>query len=37
MALQDEIVTKKKDISTDGYPMSIGELINLYKDGELDI
>lgn len=37
MALQDEIVNKKKDISTDGYPMSIGELINLYKDGELDI
>ena len=37
MALQDEIIFKKKDISTDGYPMSIGELINLYKDGELDI
>lgn len=37
MALQDEINEKKKEISTDGYPMSIGELINLYKDGELDI
>jgi uncharacterized protein with ParB-like and HNH nuclease domain len=37
MALQDEIINKKKDISTDGYPMSIGELINLYKDEELDI
>jgi Protein of unknown function DUF262 len=37
MALQEEILTKKKDISTDGYPMSIGELINLYKDKELDI
>jgi hypothetical protein len=37
MALQDEIINKKKEISTDGYPMSIGELVNLYKDGELDI
>jgi hypothetical protein len=37
MALQEEIINKKKEISTDGYPMSIGELINLYKDGELDI
>jgi hypothetical protein len=37
MALQEEILIKKKDISTDGYPMSIGELINLYKDNELDI
>jgi hypothetical protein len=37
MGLQEEIIFKKKDISTDGYPMSIGELINLYKDKELDI
>lgn len=37
MSLQEEIINKKKEISTDGYPMSIGELINLYKDGELDI
>ncbi len=37
MALQDEINEKKKEISTDGYPMSIGELISLYKEGELDI
>lgn len=37
MALQDEINEKKKEISTDGYPMSIGELISLYRDGELDI
>jgi hypothetical protein len=37
MALQEEIILKKKEISTDGYPMSIGELVNLYRDGELDI
>jgi hypothetical protein len=37
MALQEEINEKKKEISTDGYPMSIGELISLYKEGELDI
>ncbi len=37
MALQDEITNKKKEINTDGYPMSIGELTNLYRDGELDI
>lgn len=37
MSLEDEIKTKSKDISTDGYPMSIGELISLYEDGELDI
>ncbi|HQV37532.1 MAG: DUF262 domain-containing protein [Flavobacteriales bacterium] len=37
MALQDEILSKKREIITDGYPMSIGELVNLYKDDELDI
>ena len=37
MALEEEILAKKKEISTDGYPMSIGELISLYKEGELDI
>ncbi|RYY48716.1 MAG: DUF262 domain-containing protein [Chitinophagaceae bacterium] len=37
MALQQEINEKKKKIHTDGYPMSIGELISLYRDGELDI
>lgn len=35
--LQDEIDEKKKEISTDGYPMSIGELARLYLDEELDI
>lgn len=37
MTLEQEIEEKKKEISTDGYPMSIGELISLYKEGELDI
>jgi len=37
VTLEDEIKIKSKDISTDGYPMSIGELISLYEDGELDI
>jgi hypothetical protein len=37
MSLQQQIDDKKKEISTDGYPMSIGELMSLYKDGELDI
>lgn len=36
-SLQAEIDTTKKEITTDGYPMSIGELSSLYKDGELDI
>ncbi|HBG5207999.1 TPA: DUF262 domain-containing protein [Clostridioides difficile] len=35
MSLQDEILTKSKEIQTDGYPMSIGELINMYRDEEL--
>ncbi|WP_243110519.1 DUF262 domain-containing protein [Clostridium perfringens] len=37
MNLQREIDNKSKEIKTDGYPMSIGELINLYKDEELEI
>lgn len=37
MSLQDEIDTRRKEIHTDSYPMSIGELINLHRDGELDI
>ena len=37
MGLQEEINAKVKEISTDGYPMSIGELMNLYRDGELEI
>lgn len=37
MSLQSEIDVKSKEIHTDGYPMSIGELITLYRDGEMDI
>jgi hypothetical protein len=35
--LQDEIDSRRKEIKTDSYPMSIGELANLYRDRELDI
>lgn len=37
MSLDDEIRERRKEIQTDGYPMSIGELMNMYRDGELDI
>lgn len=37
MSLANEIESKSKEIRTDGYPMSIGELINLYKDGDLTV
>ena len=37
MALSDEIREHRAEIRSDSYPMSVGELVNLYKDGELDI
>lgn len=37
MALADEILTAQKKVVTDGYEMSLGEIINLYRDGELII
>jgi len=37
MGLDEEIQQKGKEISTDAYGMSIGELVSLYKNGELDI
>lgn len=37
MALQDEIDLAKTNINTDAYAMSIGEIINLYRDQELVI
>jgi Protein of unknown function DUF262 len=37
MSLQDEIDAARADIRTDDYSMSIGEWLNLYNDGELDI
>ena len=36
-SLQDAITARRRDISTDSYPMSIGELTNLYREGELDV
>lgn len=37
MSLQEEIDKKSIEVQSESYSMSIGELINLYKDGELDI
>jgi len=35
--LQNQIDKFRKDIRSESYPMSIGELINLYKDREIDL
>lgn len=37
MSLQDELEQIRPEIRTDGYSMSIGEWINLYRDNEIDI
>src|SRR5688500_3749264 len=37
MTLEKEIDENRATIRTDAYPMSVGELMNLYRDGELDI
>jgi hypothetical protein len=37
MGLQKEIDARRAEIRSDNYGMSVGELISLYKDGELDI
>lgn len=37
MALKDEIDENSKKISTESYPMSIGEIISMYKEGDLEI
>ena len=37
MGLQQEIDEKRKDIYTNKYSISIGELLHLYHDGELDV
>ncbi|ELY7392838.1 DUF262 domain-containing protein [Cronobacter universalis] len=36
-SLQEQIDEARMQVHTDSYPMSIGELINLYDDGELEI
>jgi uncharacterized protein with ParB-like and HNH nuclease domain len=35
--LDQQVEEKRKEIHTDAYPMSIGEIINLYTEGDLDI
>lgn len=35
--LTDQINNARMHVHTDSYPMSIGELINLYEDEELEI
>ena len=37
MSLESQIADRAKEIHTDGYPMSIGEMISLYRDGDIDI
>ena len=37
MGLKEEIAEKRKEIVVESYPMSIGEMINLYKDEELEV
>lgn len=37
MPLMEEVQAARKKVVTDGYEMSIGELINLYRDNELKI
>jgi hypothetical protein len=37
MSLEAELKQYRRQIATDAYPMSIGELANLYRDGEMDI
>lgn len=37
MELLDQINAKRREIKTDGYPMSIGEWTSMYESNELDI
>lgn len=37
MALKSEIEKARKTIATDGYDMSVGEIVNLYQDKEIII
>jgi Protein of unknown function DUF262 len=37
MALEEQIIERAREIHTDGYPMSIGEVISMYRDGDIDI
>jgi hypothetical protein len=37
MSLQEEIDKTRREIKTDSYSMSVGELISLYEEGDLEI
>ena len=37
MSLYNELETARKEIKTDTYPITIRELVSLYRDGEIDI
>src|SRR5689334_18646109 len=37
MSLKKDVDSKRREISSDNLSMSIGEVLNLYKDDELDI
>lgn len=37
ITLDQRVAEKRTEIHSDSYPMSIGEIINLYQDGDLDI
>ena len=37
MLLEEEVENNRRKIHTDAYPMSIGEMANLYNDEEIDI
>lgn len=37
MSLKEQIASRAREIRTDGYSMSIGEVITLCKDGDIDI
>lgn len=37
MDLENQVLERSKEISTDAYSMSVGEIISLYKEKELDI
>ena len=37
MSLKEEIQAARKKVVTDGYELSLGELINLYRNDELKI
>lgn len=37
MTLEDQVARARKEIRSDGYEMSVGEISNLYRDGEIKI